>query len=85
MHHGRGGGQPLPRPPGARSTRRATRLRRRSNRIAARRGLHRCAVVLAVVVLVPLAPGWEAVQRSFFNGEVFARTFPGCWMPSCST
>ena len=34
------------------------------------------AVVLAVVVLVPLAPGWEAVQRSFFNGEVFAATFP---------
>ena len=35
------------------------------------------AVVLAIVVLVPLAPGWEAVQRSFFNGEVFAATFPG--------
>ncbi|MGB0439194.1 MAG: amino acid ABC transporter permease, partial [Paracoccaceae bacterium] len=29
------------------------------------------------VLLVPLAPGWPAVQRSFFNGEVFARTFPG--------
>ena len=35
------------------------------------------AVVLAVVLLVPLAPGWEAVKRSFFNGEVFAKTFPG--------
>ncbi len=34
------------------------------------------AVVLAVIVLVPLAPGWEAVQKSFFNGEVFAKTFP---------
>ena len=50
------------------------RLKRRSNMIAAGSTI---AVVLAVVVLVPLAPGWEAVQRSFFNGEVFAATFPG--------
>lgn len=50
------------------------RLKRRSNLIAAGSTL---AVVLAVVVLVPLAPGWAAVQRSFFNGEVFAATFPG--------
>ncbi|KUF09333.1 amino acid ABC transporter permease [Pseudoponticoccus marisrubri] len=50
------------------------RQRRRANLVAAgSTGL----VVLAIVVLVPLAPGWEAVQRSFFNGEVFARTFPG--------
>lgn len=33
-------------------------------------------VVIALVVLVPLAPGWEAVQKSFFNAEVFAKTFP---------
>ncbi|MEX0348587.1 MAG: amino acid ABC transporter permease [Paracoccaceae bacterium] len=33
-------------------------------------------VVAAIVVLVPLAPGWEAVQKSFFNGEVFVKTFP---------
>jgi polar amino acid transport system permease protein len=33
-------------------------------------------VVAAVVVLVPLAPGWERVQRSFFNGQVFRTTFP---------
>jgi polar amino acid transport system permease protein len=50
------------------------RLKRRSNRIAAGSTI---AVVLAIVVLVPLAPGWEAVKRSFFNGEVFAATFPG--------
>jgi polar amino acid transport system permease protein len=50
------------------------RLKRRSNMIAAGSTI---AVVLAIVVLVPLAPGWEAVQRSFFNGEVFAATFPG--------
>jgi len=35
------------------------------------------AVLAAIVILVPLAPGWEAVQRSFFNGEIFWRTFPG--------
>lgn len=50
------------------------RLRRRSITIAAGSTL---AVVLAVVLLVPLAPGWDAVKRSFFNGEVFAKTFPG--------
>lgn len=48
-------------------------LRRRSLLIA---GLSTVAVILALVVLVPLAPGWERVQTSFFNAEVFARTFP---------
>ncbi|MEM0934507.1 MAG: amino acid ABC transporter permease [Pseudomonadota bacterium] len=49
-------------------------LRRRSNWIAA---VSTLGVLLALVVLIPLAPGWEAVKRSFFNGEVFAQTFPG--------
>lgn len=49
-------------------------VRRRSNRIALTSTI---LVLLAVIVLVPRAPGWEAVQRSFFNGEVFAATFPG--------
>ena len=35
------------------------------------------AVLLAVLLLVPMAPGWEAVKKSFFNADVFARTFPG--------
>ncbi len=35
------------------------------------------AALLAVVLLVPLAPGWPAVKKSFFNAEVFAETFPG--------
>ncbi len=35
------------------------------------------AVILAVVWLVPLAPGWEAVKRSFFDGEILVKTFPG--------
>jgi len=67
-----------PRPAGpAPLTRRAAyeaRLRRRSVAIAAGSTV---AVLAAIVVLVPLAPGWDAVQRSFFDGEVFARTFPG--------
>ena len=33
-------------------------------------------VVLAIVILVPMAPGWEKVQKSFFNGEVLAKSFP---------
>lgn len=34
-------------------------------------------IVLAlIVILVPMAPGWEAVQKSFFNKEVFIKTFP---------
>lgn len=49
-------------------------VRRRSNRIAL---ISTVVVILAVIVLVPLAPGWEAVQRSFFNGRVFSATFPG--------
>ncbi len=34
------------------------------------------AVVAALVLLVPLAPGWEAVKNSFFNWDIFTRTFP---------
>ncbi|WP_224823430.1 amino acid ABC transporter permease [Cognatishimia sp. MH4019] len=49
-------------------------VRRRANRIAL---ISTVSVVLAIVLLVPLAPGWEAVQRAFFNGRVFAATFPG--------
>lgn len=26
--------------------------------------------------LIPLAPGWEAVKKSFFNPEIFVKTFP---------
>ena len=33
-------------------------------------------VVVALIVLVPLAPGWAKVQQSFFNGEVLVKTFP---------
>ena len=33
-------------------------------------------VVAALVIIVPMTPGWEKVQKSFFNGEVLAKTFP---------
>ena len=33
-------------------------------------------VVGAVMVLVPMTPGWEMVQNSFFNGKVLAKSFP---------
>lgn len=63
--------------PAPRQTRRAAyeaQVRRRSLVLATASSL---AVIVAIVLLVPLAPGWEAVKRSFFNGEVLARTFPG--------
>lgn len=50
------------------------RVRRRSNAIAAASTL---AVLTLLVVLIPLAPGWDAVKKSFFNFSVFAKTFPG--------
>ena len=51
-----------------------TRVRRRSAAIA---GASTAAVLLAIVLLVPLAPGWPGVKKSFFNADVFVETFPG--------
>ncbi|MEM9317447.1 MAG: amino acid ABC transporter permease [Pseudomonadota bacterium] len=50
------------------------RLKRRATVIAAASS---AAVILGLVLLVPRAPGWAAVQRSFFNREIFLETFPG--------
>lgn len=47
--------------------------RRRSLIIAATSTL---LVALAIYILVPMTPGWEKVQKSFFNGEVLAKSFP---------
>lgn len=47
--------------------------RRRSLVIAATSTV---AVALAIVILVPLTPGWEKVQRSFFNIDTLIKTFP---------
>lgn len=49
-------------------------VRRKATLVAAGSTL---AVLAALVLLIPLAPGWPAVKRSFFNAEVFADTFPG--------
>ena len=49
------------------------KLRRRSLILAAASTL---AVLAAVVLLVPLAPGWDRVKQSFFNWDVVVRTFP---------
>jgi len=35
------------------------------------------AVIGALVILVPQAPGWDAVKRSFFNWDILVETFPG--------
>ncbi len=49
-------------------------LRRRAGIKA---GLSTAAVLLAIAILVPMAPGWPAVKKSFFNAEIFLKTFPG--------
>jgi len=33
-------------------------------------------VLVALFVLVPLAPGWEKVRASFFDGDILVSTFP---------
>jgi polar amino acid transport system permease protein len=50
------------------------RIRRRSMIVAA---TSTAAVMLALFFLIPLAPGWEGVKKSFFNADVFSKTFPG--------
>ena len=33
-------------------------------------------VLVAVIVLVPLTPGWEKVERAFFDWDIFVDSFP---------
>ena len=47
--------------------------RRRSLTVA---GISTFAVIAAIILLVPFAPGWPAVRASFFDGQVFVDTFP---------
>ncbi len=49
------------------------RLRRRSLTIA---GTSTVLVFAAIILFVPMAPGWEKVKKSFFNWDVFTQTFP---------
>ena len=62
-------------PPGAPTRRQLYEngLRRRALVIAA---ISTGAVILAVVVLVPMAPGWARVKSSFFNWDILVQTFP---------
>jgi polar amino acid transport system permease protein len=48
--------------------------RRRSNLIAA---ISTILVVAALVVFVPMAPGWGRVRQAFFDGDVFRESFSG--------
>jgi polar amino acid transport system permease protein len=49
------------------------KLKRRSMILAA---ISTSAVLLALMVLIPMAPGWEKVKQSFFNWDVVVKTFP---------
>ena len=49
------------------------RERRRSVAVAA---VSLMVVIAALVLLLPLAPGWQAVKRSFFNWPILVKTFP---------
>ncbi len=47
--------------------------RRRSNVIAV---VSTIIVVGALIVFVPMAPGWGRVRQAFFDGDVFVESFP---------
>jgi polar amino acid transport system permease protein len=47
--------------------------RRRSNVIAT---VSTVVVVGALIVLVPMTPGWDRVRQAFFDGDVFVESFP---------
>ncbi|HEX6658317.1 MAG TPA: amino acid ABC transporter permease, partial [Ilumatobacter sp.] len=49
------------------------RQRRRSSLVAA---VSTVLFVAAVVIAVPLTPGWDRVQRSFFDPDKFREVFP---------
>jgi polar amino acid transport system permease protein len=52
---------------------REERIRRKGFAVAS---ASTAVVVLVLWVLIPMAPGWSRVQASFFDWEVFAKTFP---------
>jgi polar amino acid transport system permease protein len=51
------------------------RARRRRSVIVAT--ISTVVVVGALIILIPLTPGWERVRQAFFDGDVFLETFPG--------
>ncbi|MEM1274122.1 MAG: amino acid ABC transporter permease [Pseudomonadota bacterium] len=66
-----------PRSPHRSPTRRQAYEARLRRRATLRAAASTVGVIGALVILVPLAPGWAAVKRSFFNAEIFWETFPG--------
>ncbi|HEX6656428.1 MAG TPA: hypothetical protein VF065_00020, partial [Ilumatobacter sp.] len=49
------------------------RQRRQSSLVAA---ISTVLFVAAVIIAVPLTPGWDRVQQSFFDPEKFREVFP---------
>lgn len=70
------GAEGNPRPGSPVSNRRQIIEARQHRRSVAIATISTLAVLLAIYIVVPLAPGWERVKASFFNWEVFAKTFP---------
>ena len=60
-----------------RPTRRERYERARRRRSVVVATISTVVVVGALIVLVPLTPGWERVRQAFFDGDVFLETFPG--------
>jgi polar amino acid transport system permease protein len=67
--------------PGRGTSRRAAydlRQRRRSNLIAS---VSTVLVVAAIILFVPMAPGWDRVRASFFDWDTFTSSLPKLWSP----
>lgn len=60
-----------------RPTRRERYERARRRRSIAIATVSTVVVVGALIILIPLTPGWERVRQAFFDGDVFVETFPG--------
>jgi polar amino acid transport system permease protein len=60
-----------------RPTRRERYERARRRRSVVIATVSTVVVVGALIVLIPLTPGWERVRQAFFDGDVFVESFPG--------
>jgi len=60
-----------------RPTRRERYERARRRRSVVVATVSTVVVVGALIILIPLTPGWERVRQAFFDGDVFVETFPG--------
>jgi polar amino acid transport system permease protein len=60
-----------------RPTRRERYERARRRRSVVIATISTVVVVGALIILIPMTPGWERVRQAFFDGDVFVETFPG--------